>query len=73
MNRLMLSLCAYDLVYLLASVTMFAVPLLYPGVVIHDTFTLSVPFLLPIAQTSMTGTLKILNYKTYKKEDTAKI
>ena len=45
MDRLMLSLCAYDLVYLLASVTMFAVPLLYPGIVIHDAFTLSVPIL----------------------------
>ena len=55
MERLMLTLCLYDLIYLITSVLMFAVPLLYPVVVMNITFTFSVPFLLPIAQTAMTG------------------
>ena len=52
---LMISLCVYDCIYLTASITMFSIPLLHPNIVLNKTFTHSVPFLLPIAQTSMTG------------------
>ena len=51
----MITLCTYDLVYLIASLLMFSIPLLYPGIVVNVQFTFSVPFLLPIAQTAMTG------------------
>ena len=61
MKRLMLTLCLYDLVYLITSVLMFAVPLLYPVIVMNISFTFSVPFLLPIAQTAMTGMTFNLN------------
>ena len=51
----MITLCTYDLAYLIASLLMFSVPLLYPGIVVNIQFTFSVPYLLPIAQTAMTG------------------
>ena len=51
----MLTLCLYDLIYLITSVLMFAVPLLYPLVVMNIAFTFSVPFLLPIAQDIVDG------------------
>ena len=51
----MMSLCSYDLIYLTASVLMFSCPLLHPDIVRNVPFTFSVPFLLPIAQTAMTG------------------
>ena len=50
-----MSLCSYDLIYLTASVLMFSCPLLHPDIVRNVPFTFSVPFLLPIAQTAMTG------------------
>ena len=53
----MMSLCSYDLIYLTASVLMFSCPLLHPDIVRNVPFTFSVPFLLPIAQTAMTGQL----------------
>ena len=61
----MLTLCLYDLIYLITSVLMFAVPLLYPLVVMNMAFTFSVPFLLPIAQTAMTGMNIVVNYCEY--------
>ena len=52
----MLTLCLYDLVYLMASMMIFSLPLLWPFLVI-DIFTYSIPFLLPIAHIAMTGHL----------------
>ena len=54
----MISLCVYDLVYLMASLMMFSIPLLHPAIVENVTFTFSIPYLLPIAQTAMTGYFK---------------
>ena len=54
-NRLMLSLCLYDLIYLMASMMIFSLPLLMPSLVMSISFTYSVPYLLPIAHIAMTG------------------
>ena len=55
-----MSLCSYDLIYLTASVLMFSCPLLHPDIVRNVPFTFSVPFLLPIAQTAMTGQFAVI-------------
>ena len=51
----MISLCVYDLVYMTAALLMFSLPLLHPNIILSLSFTYSVTFLLPIAQTAMTG------------------
>ena len=51
----MISLCVYDLIYMTASLLMFSLPLLYPNIILSLRFTHSVTFLLPVAQTAMTG------------------
>ena len=54
----MISLCVYDLIYMTASLLMFSLPLLYPNIILSLSFKYSVTFLLPIAQTAMTGQTK---------------
>jgi len=55
--RIMLSLCLYNLALVSASFVIFSLPLLLPSVVFHRSFAVAVSFLLPIAQTSTTGSI----------------
>ena len=55
--RLMLTLCLYDMVYLVASLMIFSLPLLWPSLVMSVNFTYSIPYLLPIAHIAMTGNI----------------
>ena len=51
----MLTLCGYDLVYLLCSLVIFSFPLLWPSLPTFIYFPYSVTYLLPIAHIGMTG------------------
>jgi hypothetical protein len=53
----MLSLCMYDLVYLISSMMIFSLPLLMPSLVMSVRFTYSIPYLLPLAHIAMTGSI----------------
>ena len=53
----MLSLCLYDLVYLISSMMIFSLPLLMPSLVMSVRFTYSIPYLLPLAHIAMTGSI----------------
>ena len=51
----MISLCVYDMIYLIASLIMFSWPLLFPQFILDLSFATSITYLLPIAQIAMTG------------------
>ena len=54
---LMMTLCMYDLIYLVCSMVIFSLPLLWPSIPSSFIFTHSIPYMLPIAQVAMTGRL----------------
>ena len=51
----MISLCVYDMIYLIASLIMFSWPLLFPQFILDLSFATSITYLLPVAQIAMTG------------------
>jgi hypothetical protein len=55
---LMMTLCGYDLVYLMCSLVIFSFPLLWPSLPSFLFFPYSVTYLLPVAHIGMTGTTK---------------
>ena len=50
-----MTLCGYDLVYLISSLFIFALPLLWPAITSNNFFPYSITYLLPIAHVGMTG------------------
>ena len=65
MSSLMLTLCCYDLVYLMCSLVIFSLPLLCPSLPYHIFFPYSVTYLLPVAHVGMTGAeeYKLINFR----------
>ena len=53
---LMMTLCGYDLVYLMCSLVIFSFPLLWPSLPSFIFFPYSVTYLLPVAHIGMSGT-----------------
>jgi hypothetical protein len=62
---LMLTLCCYDLVYLMYSLVIFSLPLLCPSLPFHIFFPYSVTYLLTVAHVGMTGAeeYKLINFR----------
>ena len=53
---LMMTMCGYDLVYLICSLVIFSFPLLWPSLPSFIFFPYSVTYLLPVAHIGMSGT-----------------
>ena len=51
----MISLAFFDLIYLISSLLIFAVPIMWPDTALSSTFAYSIPFLLPAAHIGLTG------------------
>ena len=51
----MMTLCVYDLVYLVCSLAVFSFPLLWPSLPTFFFFPYSITYLLPVAHIGMTG------------------
>ena len=56
-HHLMLSLAAFDLIYICLSITIFSMPSLMPSLWTNSTYLHMIPMLLPLAKVGLSGSI----------------